>query len=912
NFLSEIRDEGRDSLSIFNDYFNDWQNWPGDKGAPFEDINNNGVYEPEIDIPGIKGADQTIWFVANDRDSTLTINLYGSEPLGLEMQATIWGYNVSGPVGSTLFRRFKVTNKSDQSFQEMFIGYWSDPDLGGAGDDFIGCDTSLSLGFAYNGNDYDAQYGYQTPAVGLQLVETNFYDQFSFKSKSSNLFKANSEQPKISSHIFFIGGDPVYSDPVLGEYIQGSITMYKYLRGLPYYDYENFIDPTTGKSTKYCLSGDPLNKEGWIDGLVHSPGDRRQIISVGPLEVKQGESAELTFAISAIQKSANLKAVEALKSFAEYLRESYKNSEFVNTPEIILPEIPEFSIERGDGEFIIKIDNLSKINQSIESFDRDGVKFQGYKIYQYAYEDFYSSIYEAEYPKILIKTIDLKDGITNINGQVYNWEEHSYSENQLLHSGTDSGILREVTIPIDYLESKNFINGRSYEYGVTAYVYSESGKYNSEIETQSTKKHIVYLDNNHNSRFRDLIEVEHLTGNGNGSVRIFVDDPANLKSENYQISVQVSEEKREWVLKYLPSLNLAADPQNKWNNEEIFRVDGLLININSEAGLNYVTEYDQNDEVVDYRVGMLILSDSASSGYVILSENFSQFYFNTDTNIYDMHNYWGRDDVIINFNDSSLVWDYKKEQILKDNLSNQSSRMPFAVYRIDYESGVKYRLFVAIQDSDNDGKWSVDSNSQRTGEFVIPTYEPIYAYQSYNADGVPISYEPDNEFAYQAQNDLFTSANSAFGRTVGEFEYPFVSGILFGLPTPEAKLPIGNKIIFATRKPFSEEDVFEFSTKEHYGRPENPFEESFLLLQNFPNPFNPNTTIKFYVDNDSDVKISVYDILGQRISIVFENFVKRGTHYKEFFGANLSSGVYFYTLEANGQLMDVKKMMLLK
>ena len=73
--------ENMDTLSIRTQYEKDWNEWPADEGAPFEDLNGDGVYDPSIDIPGVPGASQTLWFVSNDLDSTLTTRLYGAMPV---------------------------------------------------------------------------------------------------------------------------------------------------------------------------------------------------------------------------------------------------------------------------------------------------------------------------------------------------------------------------------------------------------------------------------------------------------------------------------------------------------------------------------------------------------------------------------------------------------------------------------------------------------------------------------------------------------------------------------------------------------------------------------------------------------------------------------------------------------------
>ena len=80
-------------------YGTDWDEWPAAKGAPFYDNNNDGLYDPSIDRPGLAAADQVIWFVTNDLDTSIVRGFVGSPPIGLENQVTIWAYDRDGTLG---------------------------------------------------------------------------------------------------------------------------------------------------------------------------------------------------------------------------------------------------------------------------------------------------------------------------------------------------------------------------------------------------------------------------------------------------------------------------------------------------------------------------------------------------------------------------------------------------------------------------------------------------------------------------------------------------------------------------------------------------------------------------------------------------------------------------------------------
>jgi hypothetical protein len=85
----------------------------------------------------------------------------------------------------------------------------------------------------------------------------------------------------------------------------------------------------------------------------------------------------------------------------------------------------------------------------------------------------------------------------------------------------------------------------------------------------------------------------------------------------------------------------------------------------------------------------------------------------------------------------------------------------------------------------------------------------------------------------------------------------------------------------------------------------------FALEQNFPNPFNPTTTIEFSLQEPSMVTLKVFDVLGQEAATIADEFMEHGVHRQVFDASHLSSGMYYYKIEA-GKYSAVKKLMLLK
>jgi photosystem II stability/assembly factor-like uncharacterized protein len=87
--------------------------------------------------------------------------------------------------------------------------------------------------------------------------------------------------------------------------------------------------------------------------------------------------------------------------------------------------------------------------------------------------------------------------------------------------------------------------------------------------------------------------------------------------------------------------------------------------------------------------------------------------------------------------------------------------------------------------------------------------------------------------------------------------------------------------------------------------------DRFALEQNFPNPFNPSTIINYQLSMFSYVRLKVYDLLGREVATLLSREMQPGYYSVDFDGTNLSSGLYFYTIQA-GDFTDTKKMLLVK
>jgi hypothetical protein len=87
--------------------------------------------------------------------------------------------------------------------------------------------------------------------------------------------------------------------------------------------------------------------------------------------------------------------------------------------------------------------------------------------------------------------------------------------------------------------------------------------------------------------------------------------------------------------------------------------------------------------------------------------------------------------------------------------------------------------------------------------------------------------------------------------------------------------------------------------------------KTYSLSQNYPNPFNPTTNIKFGLPKASNVKIVVYNIKGQEVAVLLDEYKQAGTFTYMYNANGLASGIYFYRITA-GDFTETKKMTLIK
>jgi len=304
-------------------YQKDWNEWPANLQAPYQDMDKDGSYNPEIDVPGVPGSNQTIWINYND---SLSSRNFGSLPIGFDIKETYWAYASNTDLEDVVFRKATIIYKGTLSsilgshIDSMYLCIWTDTDLGNSTDDFIGCDTILNLGYTYNSHNVDQVFesvGMKPPAIGSVILDGGAYftgvqsDSAVINFKWKKGYKYFNRNPLLNAILHRTGG--YWSDPAFNY--NGALEFYNLMRGyfpLPRYPAMHIGGEFIGPGT-YMLPGDPIYGTGLIDGITDGPGDRRMWLMSGPVSMQLGDTIEIVSALVGGNGANHLSSVSNLK-----------------------------------------------------------------------------------------------------------------------------------------------------------------------------------------------------------------------------------------------------------------------------------------------------------------------------------------------------------------------------------------------------------------------------------------------------------------------------------------------------------------------------------------------------------------------------------------------------------------------
>lgn len=220
------------------------------------------------------------------------------------------------------------------------------------------------------------------------------------------------------------------------------------------------------------------------------------------------------------------------------------------------------------------------------------------------------------------------------------------------------------------------------------------------------------------------------------------------------------------------------------------------------------------------------------------------------------------------------------------------------IYEKDPENGWSYTYEIVETDAESNDHFGVSlAHDAVSGLFVGASKSGL------ENEGKIFNYTVGWEFNLDNFQQIPFTRNNAeteyYGSKLTTSSAFFNPGFIFASPyqTVDGKNNAGAVEFYLTPITSAEEELSEI--------------DRYSLDQNYPNPFNPTTTINYQVKDAGMVKLTVFNVLGQTVSVLVDEYKVNGAYKANFDASALSSGFYFYRLEINS-FVSVKKMMLIK
>ncbi len=344
-------------------------NWPaqGDESinqqkylAPFVDVDNNGIYQAsEGDYPLIRG-DECIYFIINDLRAH---GESGGDSLGIEIHAMAYAFNSQEPAfKNTVFYSYRVFNRSNHDYHDVFIGLHTDFDIGYAWDDFVGCDVKRATFYAYNGDSIDGTtnnepeaYENDIPAPGVAILGGPRMNANNIDDDADNCDEGingigfgdgivDNERLGMSKFLWYgnstggVNGDPVtdidYYNYLKAVWKDGTAMEYGgngHFSSGAYGPAANFMFPGLSDPCYWGTKGEePYGPVDWTEiSAQNTPGDRRGLASIGPFYLISADYVKIDIAYVSSFAMDGETAVESMLNKVDVVRNEYlKNSDY--------------------------------------------------------------------------------------------------------------------------------------------------------------------------------------------------------------------------------------------------------------------------------------------------------------------------------------------------------------------------------------------------------------------------------------------------------------------------------------------------------------------------------------------------------------------------------------------------------
>ena len=524
--------------------------------APFQDLNNDGIYEPSLgEYPLITG-DEYIWWVFNDAGNVKLQSNTAS--IGVEVQTSAFAYSTQDFLNDATFCQYRVINYGTLTIDSTYIAVWDDCDLGWYDDDFIGCDTTRGLGIQYNGTNDDGaggghpvnSYGLNPPQVGLDFFQGPIRTTHPAGFPDSNVLV----QLKMTNFTYYNNDGSIIGNPTNG------IQIYNYMTGSirdgERFSYD-FQGPGTqskgygsGPAVNFVFWGDPGTGRDWAECTCdNNPGDRRFIFSSGPFQLFPGAKNDIIFGCVWAPHLGgcpvtSFKEIKSIDDGAQALFDNhFKTVEGPEAPRMVCRELDRRLVfylvndygsnnynenyGRNDGSYKDSLQYHQPVAKAKGNSNDTLYHFQGYRVFQLANSQvtpaqiFSSTTGEVD-PTVAAEVFetDIHDSVSQIVNYV---ENKNISTNpwvpQIKVNGKDSGILHSFQLTQDQFATssdKRFVNYRNYYFVAIAFGYNNFAQFDA--NNYNSTQDLAYLGSSHGAGGTDIITLACMPNPANGAM----------------------------------------------------------------------------------------------------------------------------------------------------------------------------------------------------------------------------------------------------------------------------------------------------------------------------------------------------------------------------------------------------------
>lgn len=493
----------------------------------------------------LKG-DQTLWWVFNDAGNVHTES--GGTPIGLEIRAQAYAFKQNDDIGLATYYTYEIINRSSETLHDVYVGFFSDFDLGYYMDDYIGSDVKRGLGYAYNGKKIDGtglpmHYGIHPPAVGIDFVQGPYMDPDAIDNPKFTVTN-NNGVITIENCDYSINGQN-FNNNIIDDERYGMTSFELTLcstagvidimtcpdNPFEYYyrmssrlndgsdlQYGGNAHPSSGSYGPECRfmfpgESDPClwNTYGQVpNGPVlwdeptagNLPNDRRAIQGSGPFTLASGGTNYVTIGVP-WARAFNCEpygSVEQLKISDDKIQRFFDNCFRV----IEGPDAPDLSIQEMSNELILYLTNSTTSNNQHENYaeiDRlivspDSLRanerldstynFEGYQVFQLSDASVTPDMLNDPDKARLVAQCDIKNEISQLVNHYYSEEINDFYPREEVQED-NKGLVHSFRLVNDAFGTgdKKLINHKKYYYMTVAYATNEYEKYSQDMAYQN-------------------------------------------------------------------------------------------------------------------------------------------------------------------------------------------------------------------------------------------------------------------------------------------------------------------------------------------------------------------------------------------------------------------------------------------